>query len=332
MYAHYFGTFTVAFAVLALLLRGRRSLLPAAVPLLVTAAGMIPLILLMAQQRRTSYTSGISFSSDGTLPAPVAALRSMLVLGNGNFTEGIVKLLGFVGFAAVIAWIVWSRYTTRPPRPNLQFPLVLAGSLLVLMHACALVLHWPLRDSYQAILAPGAYLTLAIALPLGTRAGRMALAALLLVMATGSVPLALGKGRQNPDFRSGARVVAESQPDGILLARGWGDLACYEFYRQEHAPTAAYMLDPIRHPNEEVRIVGRDLTTAEQLVASRPRRLCVLGKDSALPGFSWMTDFLQQHGYVQQRKQHFEGLEVAFWERKASPVAQEVLPRRQEVP
>ncbi len=316
MYSHYFGVFMLPVAVLAVILRGRRNLWKAAAPTAAIMLGMVPLAWLMVIQRTQAYSGAVTFASDGNMSLVAEVVRSLLLLGNGGYPEGILRIAGYGGFALATGLALFTVARSPETRRAWIFPLLLAAGLFLMMRGAGLVLHWGIRDNYIILIAPATYLLLAGA---ATRSsvnplpGRLAVLALFGVMVSGTAVLSLANARPNPDYRTACLRVAAEQPEGVLLARTWGDLACYEYYRKSPAPVAVFALDPETSPTLESQVVAKPLTTVDALVG-KPR-LCVLGKESGRVGFDALGQRLTQAGYRKTGTETPRGVIVEWWAR-----------------
>lgn len=314
MYSHYFGVFLLPFAFVTLVLRGRRNLWRAAAPAAVILLGMIPLGWLMVIQRTQAYSGAVTFASDGNMSLLAEVVRSLMLLGNGGYPEGVLRLAGYGGFALATSLALIAVVKAPETRRAVIFPLLLAASLFLLMRGAGLVLHWGIRDNYIILIAPATYLLLAgAAVRVGGSSlpGRLAVLALFGVMVSGTVVLTLGNARPNPDYRTACARVAAENPDGVLLARTWGDLACYHYYRKSPAPIAVFALDPETSPTLESQVVATPLSTVTDLIG-KPR-LCVLGKESGRVGFDSLAQQLSQAGYRLTGTETPHGVIVQWW-------------------
>lgn len=310
LYTHYFGIFVLLFAGICFVWKARSRWPQALAPFVLTAVACVPWFLLLQQQNQR-YGSK-QFVADLSLPATL--VRSAMVLGTGGFSEGLAKLAGAGAFLLVVgaaAVVVLSKRKERCP----AFPLLLAALLYGVLHLGLALHRWPVRDAYLAIVTPAALILIAGAISnLGAAPARWALLAAALVgLLPGFYEVASGRAHANPDYRALARRVVDADADGVLLARPWGDLACYAFYDRRSMPLAIYAVSP-ETPTEEARIVGRTLEPATQVIATG-RRVCLVGKVSGAPGFDALGAQLRGAGYHSRVDELIGDARFALWER-----------------
>ncbi|MGV3720850.1 MAG: glycosyltransferase family 39 protein [Actinomycetota bacterium] len=311
LYTHYFGIFVLLFAGACFLWKARSRWPQALAPFVLTAAACVPWLLLLQQQQQR-YGSK-QFTADLSLPATL--VRSAMVLGTGGFNEGISKLVGAGAFLLVVAAAAAVVISTRKERCP-AFPLLLAGLLYGVLHLGLALHRWPVRDAYLAIVTPAVLMLVAGAVSsLRAAPARWAmLAAALAGLLPGLTAVASGKAHPNPDYGALARRVAEADADGVLLARPWGDLACYAFYDRGAVPLGIYAVSP-EAPTEEALVVRRDLESTAEIIRTG-RRVCVVGKVSGAPGFKALGAQLAEAGYQSRADELIGDARFTLWERK----------------
>jgi 4-amino-4-deoxy-L-arabinose transferase-like glycosyltransferase len=316
MTAHYLGLSVVPLAGLILLLRARRNWIPVLAPGAGIVAGLAALVPLILLQRRGVYGGAISFGSDNDLSLPSAIIRSLFLLGNGGYPDGKLKAAGYGLFGLALVAIGAFGFQNKARRRALFYPLLIALFALTFLRLGGVVLKWPVRDNYMPIVAPGVYLTLAIlaAGAVRVRHGAWLLGVVLAAMLPATAMLGLGTGHPNPDYRTAALKVAEMQPDGVLLARAWGDLSCYQYYAKRPAPLGVYLLDPKTSPTIESQVVNTPLETPAAII-QRGQRICVLGKTSGQPGFEAFAGQLKAAGYRPAGEQQVYDVRIETWDR-----------------
>jgi hypothetical protein len=208
--------------------------------------------------------------------------------------------------------VVLARRKERCP----AFPLLLAALLYGVLHLGLALHRWPVRDAYLAIVTPSVLILIAGAVSSlrAAPARWVMLGVALLGLAPGLAEVASGKAHANPDYRALAQKVANADADGVLLARPWGDLACYAFYDRGTTPLGIFAVSP-KTPTEEARIVGRELEDAARIIAAG-RRVCVVGKVSGAPGFNALGAQLTESGYHPRADELVGDARFALWERK----------------
>jgi len=322
MTAHYLGLAVIPLAGLIVLLRGRKHFLAAATPVVGIALGFAALLPLIIQQRRGVYGGALTFASDQDFSLPIAVVRSLLLLGNGGYPEGIVRIAGYGLFALGLVGLVIGAIKSSEARRAMWYPLLVAGFVLTFLRLGGIVLHWPVRDNYMPVVAPGLYLAVAalITVRVGRISGGWVIAAMLLSMLSGTAALTAGTGHPNPDFRSAGRYVRNQAPDGVLLVRTWGDLACYRYYDPAAGRVGIFGLDPATSPTIESDVVAHPLQTTEAVIRDS-RRVCLLGKVSGKPGFEALAAELRKAGFRETGEYHPYDVKVVLWEKRSEDSA-----------
>jgi 4-amino-4-deoxy-L-arabinose transferase-like glycosyltransferase len=326
-YTHYFGTFLIAFGVVAALWRTRKLNVGALAPAAVIFVSTLPLVPLILSQK-ANYAA-VRFTGGGygeTVSLQQSVGRALVVLGNGGYPDGPIRFVGYGSFLLLAALIVWRTARTAEGRRALAFPLLLSGVLVVLWQIGGQLHLWPLRDNYVASIAPAVYLLVSGgAAAFGTRSdrrlGTTAVGGILLIMLSGTIALAWGRGRIHPDYREASRIVNEWHPDGLLLARSWGDLSSLRYYCPDAPSIAVFGVDPTKTLTFEARVVATPLVKAETL-ALNSRRLCIVGKyPSGQSGFDEFGALLRSHGYALSSERQLSGLRMSLWERPIAGAA-----------
>jgi 4-amino-4-deoxy-L-arabinose transferase-like glycosyltransferase len=313
LYTHYFGVFVLLFAGICFLWKTRSKWGLALAPFALTAAACVPWFLLLREQQ--ARYGAKQFEAELSLVATL--VRSLIVVGTGGFTEGLVKAASAGVFLLVVGFGAWLALRKRKEL-NPAFPLLLGGLLYGVLHLGLALHRWPVRDAYLSIVAPPLLLLLGgVFAHLRCARVRGAVLALLLgAMATGTVAVATGRAHANPDYAHLVSRVRQANPDGVLLARPWGDLACYAFYARSEAPVGIHGVDP-KAPTEEAMIVGLKLEDPIETIA-RGSRVCVVGKTSGAPGFIALGEKLQTAGYSLAEDETHGDVRFALWERSRS--------------
>ena len=318
MTAHYLGLSIIPLAILIYLIRTSRQRLTGLPPVIGVLAGFAALLPLIMQQRQGVYGGAISFATDQDLPLPAAVVRSVLLLGNGGYPEGLVRNAGYGLFGLALLATLAVGLSSRDTRWRMTYPALVAGFVLTFLRLGGVVLHWPVRDNYMPPVAPGVYLLVSVLAVNGMwrRFGRWMAAAVFLAMLPGSVLLVLGTGHPNPDFRSAVQRVEALAPDGVLLARTWGDLACYRYYDRQPRHLGVFGLEPGTSPTIESEVVATHLESTDEVIR-QSRKICILGKDSGQSGFDALSGALTEAGFRQVDEYRPYGVRVLLWERNA---------------
>ena len=314
---HYLGVLLIPFAFLALAAHQRLRTSAAWIAFISgSSPALIALFLdrFMKQQAEiTSQISGIQFLAQQ--PWPLAVVRSGLILGPGN-QAGWIKLAGYTlfGLGVLLVAILWLR--SRSQSRGLGFPAWLAGLILSCVWAGTILGLWPLRDSYSGAAAPAVYLLMAGAVS-QFRDGywRVVVTSLILLsMGLGVASQLQDASYANADYRGLAREVSATPADGLVLARGWGDLGCYGFYDARALPMAVHGIDGPADMTPEAYVVGRTLMSTDDLLG-QSRRIWLIGKATAQAQLRDLAQRLTDSGYVSSRRVLRPGVEASYWER-----------------